>query len=484
MRRGEQGANTRRTRDERGEGATGYMSALLLIALIAAVVVSANFGGSLVDGIKYAICRVFSAAGLADCETPADRALRPSCLTNLETGSYGGNIEVLIIRVGKDYSFLRTTSIAPDGTKTVTVIGVKGKTGGVGTGIGAGINIGNVINLGADALAEAKVRLGTGDGWQFTGPDAEKKADDLMGQLQEQFGIDAVKENGGFLGQIGGTIYDAVAGPDLPEPNIRRYEGEFDLYAGVWAMAGVGPKDPKGRHRKPDRHTDPRGPQEPDPKDSRGTDSINPNAAAWAAVDGNERAILEINERTGDTSVTMMLRGEANYGANWGANGPQGRHAATGAITLTRDKNGKLSKVTFAQTHIVNGTATVVTTTLPLETDADRLAVASGLLDPREGGPSGQLLSLTWDDMAPTRDPGPDASPLQRLLYEKGTTSKVDYEYDQTDALYGASVKLGLRLGVNAAISDSTRRATGAQYLGAPTPAGTRPYLDQPECRG
>lgn len=45
--------------------------------------------------------------------------------------------------------------------------------------------------------------------------------------------------------------------------------------------------------------------------------------------------------------------------------------------------------------------------------------------------------------MAPTRQPGPDATPLQRLLYERGKTSKVDYQYDQTDSNYGAIVKWG-----------------------------------------
>ncbi|GAA2421137.1 hypothetical protein GCM10010191_35650 [Actinomadura vinacea] len=456
---------------------------MLLLALVAGALVTASLGGWVVGGIRYAICRVANAGDAAACESPRDRELRPGCLTFLSSDSYGGVIDVLIFRVGKDYSFLRTTTIAPDGTKTVTITAVKGGTAGVGTGVGVGINGGNLFNLGADAAVDAQVRLGTGDGWEFTGPDAERNADEFEGRLREQYQIDAVKENAGPLGWIGGSIYDAVAGPDIPDPNIRRFEGEFDLSGSLSAIAGIGPSDPTGRHRKPDRHTDPRGPQPDNPGDTRGSDSVNPNAQAWVGLDANEKAIMQVNDRTGETSVTLSLRGEVSYGANAGADGPQGRRQATGAVTLTR-KDGKLTKVTFAQTHIVDGTATVVTTELPLRSDEQRRAVAEYLLDPAGGGPGGRLLSLTWDDMAPTTDPGPDATPLQRLLYDQGMSSRIEYEYDQSDSNYGASVKLGLRLGLNVALSDSTRRAIGAEYLGAPAPDGRRQYLRMPECRG
>jgi hypothetical protein len=85
--------------------------------------------------------------------------------------------------------------------------------------------------------------------------------------------------------------------------------------------------------------------------------------------------------------------------------------------------------------------------------------------------------------MAPTKDPGPDADPLSRLLYEKGRTSKVNYEYDQQDPSYGANVKLGLKVGVGVNISNSSRKVKDAQYLGAPNQGGTRDYKKYQECR-
>ncbi|GAA3944230.1 hypothetical protein GCM10023085_27790 [Actinomadura viridis] len=467
---------------ERGEGAINYLVVILLIVLVAAAMVTSSMGGLVVGGIKYAICKVAKVEGVIDCEMPQDRDYRTTCLTNLGVSSHGGNVEALIFRVGRDYTFLRITTVAPDGTKTVTILAIKGVTGGVGTGVGAGLNLGRFFNAGVDAVAEAKGRVGIGEGWEFTGPDAEQQADRFQDQIQEQYGIDAVKENGGPLGYIGGNIYDYFAGPDIPDPQIRRFEGEFDLYAGVWGMLSAGMKDPQGRHRKPDRFTDPEG-TEPNPRDSRGSDWLSPNTSAWAAVNGNEKAVLSFNERTGETSVQLMIRGEFNYGANYGVNGPQGRVNATGIMSLTRDKNGVLTSVSFTQRHVVNGQATGITTDLPLRTDEERMTVLNYLLHPASGGPGGQTLALTFNDMAPTTDPGPDASPLQRLLYENGKTSKVTSDYDQVNSLWGAGVKLGIKLGLSYATTELSMSANEGHYLGAPRPDGTRPYLPQPECR-
>ncbi|WP_018655757.1 hypothetical protein [Actinomadura flavalba] len=477
---------TRPRSPDAGASAIHY-AALLLVGAIVLTFLAMIIPSRVVDDVRYEICRIFNGGDASKCERAADVALKPPCTSKVSSDSYGGTVDVAIFRVGRDYGFMRTTTIGPDGKKTVTVTAVKGLTGGVGTGVGIGVNW-KAVNAGADASADAKLRIGVGDGWTFDGPDAEQKADAFMKQIRKQYAIDGVKENGGIIGRIGGEVYDAVAGPDIPSSDIRRWEGELDLSGSLSAGLGLGPADPKGKHRKPDRHTSPEGPDEKSWKDKvpdgRGSDAVSPNAKAYVGVNGNEKAVFEENKKTGDLSVTFILKGEANYGANALVSGPQGRRNATGALTVTRDKNGKLSKVTFAQTHIVDGTATVVTTELPLTTDQERADVMSYLINPvQSGGPGLQTLALTWDDMAPQQDPGPNASPLQRLLYEKGKSSKVNYAYDQTDDNYGASVKLGLKLGGNLAISNSTRQVSDAQYLGAPGTDGKRRYLTHRECR-
>ncbi|MFC9972685.1 hypothetical protein ACFVH6_17530 [Spirillospora sp. NPDC127200] len=482
--------NIRRTRSDGGEGSIGYTAVILLVAVIVAALFATGVGWRVADALRVAICTVVNGGDASKCETAQDNAFKPNCTTRLSADSYSGLVDVLIFRVGRDYRFMRTTSIDPTtGQRTVRITALKGGTAGVGTGIGVGVNFRN-INAGVDASADAAVRLGTGDAWEFTGPNAERDADKLESDIREQYSIDAVKENGGLLGQLGGGIYDAFAGPEIRDPDVIRYEGEFNLNGSLIAGLGVGPKDPKdpqkgdrhyeykGRHRKPTVQ------DKVGEHDSRGSDGFSPNAQAWVSVDGTEKVIYEKNKKTGDTTVTTLLSGAASYGEQHVVDGNQGQRTAMGMMSLTTGPDGKLKKIAFTQTHIVNGRATVITTEVPLTTDADRRAVAEHLLNPlNSGGPGGQLLTLTWDDMAPTEDPGPDADPLKRLLYQKGKTAKVDYDYDQNDENYGASVKLGLKLGGNFGLTNSNRNVREAWYLGAAQPDGSRPYKEFAECR-
>jgi hypothetical protein len=475
----------RRDADDRGEGALGYLG----IALVTVAVLVALFGSGvaarLVDAAGNAVCEVVQAGAGGECEPTRDRAYVPQgCLVGLRSGFYNGRAEALIFMAGRDYSFLRVSVVDPrTGKRTVTVTAIKGGMLGVGTGVGVGVNW-NTVNLGADAYVEGRARMATGDGWTFEGPNAEKDADALLNKIQEQHAIDAVRENGGVLGLVGGNIYNAVAGPDLPDPEIERYEGEVDIWGALFVGLGFGPADPKGKHHKDDRHTDLKGNRPvPNPKDGRGADRIKPNAYAYAAFDVDEKVVFQRNKKTGTSSLTFMLSGEIGYGANLGTPGPQGRVRAFGSLILNKDKDGKVVGITFNQTHVINGTLTSVVTDLPLDTDEERRVVADNLLNPATGGPGGRLLSLTWDDMAPQKDPGPNADPLRRLLYTKGQTQRNDYDLYQKDSTYGASVKLGLKLGAGLEVTNTSRALKNSQFLGAPDQTGQRRYLSLTGCR-
>ncbi|MEU8122744.1 hypothetical protein AB0C21_28875 [Spirillospora sp. NPDC049024] len=468
----------RERRSDTGASAKEYAALIMVGALVMGILFAVVSPGTFGADVEYALCKLFSADD-SQCESRNDKALKPSCTSTLSSESYGGSVDVAIFSIGRDYGFLKFTTIGPDGKKEVRVVAIKGVNGGVGTGVGVGINFGKALNLGADASVDAKLKVGAGDGWVFTGPDAEKNANKFMGDIKEQYSIDAVKENGGLLGQVGGNIYDYFAGPDIPESDIKRYEGQLDVSGSLTAGLGIGPKDKpeyKGKHRKED--------WKDKIPDSRGSNGITPNLNAYVGINGTEKVIYEDNKKTGDSSMTFILSGEANYGENHLFPGAQGRANATGSMTVTKGKDGKIKSVSFTQVHILNGKATTITTTLPINTDAERSTLTDYLLNPfNTGGPGGQVLSLTWDDMAPTEPPGPNAHPLQKLLYDKGKTSRVNYDYDQSDASYGASVKLGLKLGGNVAISNSNRQVTDAQYLGAQGPGGTREWKDFKECR-
>ncbi|MFI0351610.1 hypothetical protein [Actinomadura sp. 9N407] len=465
--------NFNRQDRDRGEGALSYLTVLLLIASLATVLVVSGVGGQVITSIKAALCQVLAAGGLGVCEQPEEgehEALMPTCMTRLTSDRYTGSVDVAIFQAGEDYWFIRSTSLDPrTGEKVVTITAVKGDIAGVGTGIGAGLNWGNAVNIGADASIEANLRIGSGDGWQFKGPDAEDDADQFMSDIREQFSIDAVKDNGGPLGWIGGNIYEAVAGPDIPDPDIERYEVELDVYGALTAGIGFGPKD---RDRSPD---DP-------PRDTRGSDQVSPNLMAWVGAQGNEWAIYEENKKTGDTTVTLALTGAVDYGEQHVVDGNQGQQTARGALAVTTNEDGELTKITFTQTRISNGEAVYTTTELPLTNDHDRQIALEHLFDPMNGGPAGQALSLTWDDMAPTTDPGQDADPLAQLLYDQGKVSKITYSNVQNDEFYGANVKFGLKLGAAYEISNTGRELREAEYLGAPGQDGRRQYRSMDEC--
>ncbi|MEU4827521.1 hypothetical protein AB0H37_37145 [Actinomadura sp. NPDC023710] len=471
-------ALSRKRSSDAGASAMEYAALALVGALVLGVLLTIASPGMFGADVEYAICRLFS-KDPGQCESRQDKALKPDCTATLASESYGGSADVAIFSVGRDYGFMRFTTIGPDGRKEIKIVAVKGVSGGVGTGVGVGLNGGKLFNVGADASVDAKLKVGAGDGWMFSGPDAEKKADKFMGDIKEQYSIDAVKENGGLLGAIGGNVYDAFAGPDIPDPDIERYEGQLDVSGSLTAGLGVGLKDKpeyKGKHREET--------WKDKVPDSRGSNGVTPNINAYVGINGGEKVIYEDNRKTGDRSMTFILSGEANYGENHLLPGAQGRANASGSMTLTTDRNGKIKGVSFTQAHIVNGRATTITTTLPISTDDERSTLAEYLLNPlNTGGPGGRLLSLTWDDMAPTEPPGPGAHPLQRLLYDKGRTARVDYDYDQSDASYGASVKVGLKVGANVAVSNSDRQVTDARYLGAQGPGGTREWKDFKECR-
>jgi hypothetical protein len=344
----------------------------------------------------------------------------------------------------------------------VTVTAVDNNSIGVGTGVGVGFNWNDKLNIGADASAKANLTVGVGDSWVFNNT---KDADKFIGEIQKKATLDAVKSSGP-LGWLGGTIYGWIDPPHVPDPDIQRSEVSFDGSLSATAGVSVGLGNATNK---------------PGSKDTRGSDKLSPNADAYVGVNAGEKAILEQNKKDGSTSITYQLTGGAKAGAHYVVGQQQVYGTTTGAMKMTYDKNNQLTMLTFTQTHILNGKATVTTTALPINNDADRQAVLQYLA--LNGGTP--ALQLTWDDMAPTQQPGPDATPLQQLLYNKAQVQKVDYSYSQSDAGYGASVKLGLKLGIGVSLSSQDQKVTGTpQYLGAPQPDGTRPYKVFSECHG
>lgn len=449
---------------DRGSSTIEYVALLLIVALVvaAATVTIPNPVG---DNARIALCRVFNAisGGHENCDQPPYNYKPAACTVSTSSNTYGGTLDIAIFQVGKDLTFIKTK----DSKGNVTVTAVNGNSFGVGTGVGVGVNAGNVFNIGADASASANLKIGIGDSWVFPN---EEEADKYIGAVQEQAIIDGVKDSSP-LGWLGGTIYDKVAGPDLRDPDIDRYEVSVNGNAGVSGGLQVGPGAAKGKHAKPE--------DKGSKYDKRGGDAnINPNLNAGLSINASENAVIENNHKDGTMAVTYSLTGGVTGNANYVVDGKQGQASTTGAMKVTY-KDGHVVGVDLTATRIVNGNATVTTNHLTVDNPADEAIVRDYLL---AGGQQVGALGLTIDDLAPTQAPGRDSSPLQRLLYQKSQVQKVDYTYDASTRNYGASVKLGLKLGLGVNLSDSAQKVTGAQYLGAPGADGVRHYQQFAEC--
>lgn len=439
-----------------------------------------GFGGSLADGVAVAVCRVVRAGDTAGCETPGDENYKPVCTTARSSGTAGLKVDVAFVNVSADYTLMKTVTYDPvTGEKTVKVTAIKGKGVGLGTGVGANTHAG-LANAGGGLSGDLNVKGSVGESWSFTGKDAEGEADALIGDLKEQYNIDAVKENGGLVGLVGAGAYDTVAGPDIPEPNVHTYEAELGA-SGSGNLGGtLGPKTkPRGGKHAEGKHAKGKGPKHakkgPEPEVTGG-------AEARVTVDYSEKVTYEVDDKTGDESATIMLKVGGTGGGQLGPYDKRSRVEYAGSMKVTKGPDGKLKSVTLTWVEIVDGKATMTTTEIPTTTDKDREIVRDKLATLAGAGET--AAAFMGDGLVPTEDPGEDGDPFQKLLYDKGRTSKVDYAYDRSDKNYGVNVKLGLKAGVGVGITGSSEKATGARYLGAPGPDGTRRFKNYEECGG
>lgn len=166
------------------------------------------------------------------------------------------------------------------------------------------------------------------------------------------------------------------------------------------------------------------------------------------------------------------------------------------SMAITRDADGKITKITLVTTREGRATGTVntgqadlggnasdsdaaaavtvSTTTLTVTSDQQRALVDAWLAAQEEGG------AISPETYYPDRlVPG---DPFQNLLYTNATVSNVEYDNVTDKSGFAAEVKLGVALGVDFSLETTDSQATNATYLDVPGPQGTRPPVPFPEC--
>lgn len=464
-----------------------------LVITVAGVLVALGFAlpEPVTGGFRSAVCRAVTFGDDSSCKSDPvagdtkqvgggmwpkgsgvpnpDQPYMPTCLVESASVAMTGDVQVYSIEAGGDLVLVQQTSIDPQtGEPVVTIQALNANTAGLGAGVGGDIGAG-VQSTAAEASVSGALGFTAGDGWEFRGPDATLEAADLLDDVAERaaaYGTSGANAMGEWTGDA--MDFFGVL-PDVPDPTTHTYTGSFEVSAG--ADVGLQPGYGGGKNGGDSKR--------------KGGDDEGPdgwlgdiNADAQVSVDAESQVTYETNDVTGESSVTYMLKGGAGAGANWVVDGANTGAAATGSVKITENADGSIKSATFTQVHLVGDELVETITEVEPRNDAERDELSSMFAMAGQNA----ALTLTWDDMAPTEEPGEDASDLERLIYETGKTSRVSYDYDSSSDDVGFSGKYGLTFGFQLGTETEKQLASEAEYLGAPGEDGTREFKDYDAC--
>jgi hypothetical protein len=473
-----QASPTRSYRD-RGAETIEWGATMLVVATVVALLIGPVLPRSVQSGIGTAICRIVNVGDVARCLA---QDLKPDkCVVQSSSQGYGATLDVAFLRVGKDLGFTQIR----DSNGRVTVIAGNGSTVGAVKGVGKEFQWG-VVKGRVGAEASASLRGSEGESWVF--PD-QASADRFMGDIQQETVRDAVDDLSP-IGWLGRQVMDVVDPLELPPPTTTRTE--IEVKAGVGAGAGLSlgfgpkPEDTGSGSGEAPQDTPGTVTDQGDPFD-RLPDEYRPKADANIGLDVGATAIVERDHRDGTTSVTQQVSGSGRAGANYVIGGKAVSGEVKGTVQMTYDREGLLSRVTLTRAVTKDDQTVSTTTEVPITTEAERRAVYSRLYGTgRSGGAPGAPLAtavnLTWDDFAPTEAPGAGSTGFQRLLHEKGRTSRTTYLFTPGDRAYGGRVALGAQFGASVNINSRVLTVQRAEYLRAPGPGGRREWANFEEC--
>ncbi|HEV7935271.1 MAG TPA: hypothetical protein VGP70_23535 [Actinomadura sp.] len=465
---------------DHGATAIEYGAILLIAASIAGLLVLL-IPNPLGHGVKVAVCKLF---GGTNCDQPPFdyKPSQAGCITHSNSDKVGYSITVFSVKVGQNFQLVKTKTA--DGKVTLMVVPVDYKLG-ADAELGAGLKIGKNGGLGFDlgAKVEGTVNLKYGDAWKF---DSEALAAEFLDDLKWDLGRkEAEKTSPGLW------LFDKATGwkPRTPDSQIQQAELSAEL--ALRGALGVG----------------------------KFTESTNPdtNATEKKVKDGGTGA--EIEGKVGDsvivtkdntqpgkpgyplTSYTFQVKGSYKLGAKAFGYGPGGERTYLGQTKVTRDKDGRLVSITWVTTQEENvsegfknpgdqngsgkGTGKKVTTTTTTVAfdDTNRVVGEQWIHDNAFLMPL-QTVRNAADENGSFRnvDPGPNASPFDRLVYDQGKVSRNTYAGNVDEFKIAGKVGAEVKFGFDVGYEGEDQNLVGSQYLGAPQ-NGARTFQEWPECK-
>ena len=496
----------RRIGDELGAGVVEYVGAVVVVATMAAGVVATVAPSTVGTTFMQAICKAYSTVSgqTIDCaaageqgggQGPEQSPERPSektdadykpdeCMTSEHSQKVSSSVTIFSVKIGEDAGFVVQELNTKDGDPSNDIVRVMA-TDGASIGGEGGVGWSLLKDkVGASLDFGGGVKFGYGDTWEFVGQDSQGRTarqqwdameDDLNRYLMQQYSLTHSQ---------GYWIYLLTCGCEVGKPKEPTYSMvEWGVEAQVEGSIGL--QWPAGQ---------------PLPGEEQQFNL--PGLGAGFTADGEMKVTQTVNNETGETSRTWSLAGTFDGGADlvlWGSDLKASRE---GAFTVTQDKEGSVTSISFATTTELGGgmhaggsmdasdtsvtaengqkatTSTIVTTTLDVTklSVEDRQTVTAWVnaqVSPGLG------LRIPPGAVIPSN---PSTDPFESIMYENATMSRMLYDNVTDKVEFGASVKAGWMFGFDFSSEDKLATLSGAEYLGRPDGTNPRVMVPNPDC--
>ncbi|MDN3356887.1 hypothetical protein [Actinomadura sp. DC4] len=472
-----------RRRTDRGASTIEYVALLLIVALIvaAATLVIPNPVG---DEAKVALCKIFNAVsgGTGDCERKPFTYKPPTaaCVTGQDSSKIGGSVTVFSVKVGENFQLLRITTA--DGRVKVMVVPVDYRLGVVGKE-GLKFNVGGKdYGLHAGGNVEGAVGLKYGDTWSFANA---KDADDFVGKMKLDWGRREAERLSPLVWGV-----DKITGwkPSTRDPDSRQWDVNVEGLASFGAKFGKFQTGENGEKSVTDIGT--------------GVEVEGKIGDGVSIIKDDHNPTNPSDPSYPRTSVVFTVQGSVKGGGKALGYGPSGSVSYVGQTKVTRDKDGKLVSITWVTTHEESGSegykvpgkkkgseknsekkVTTTTTTVGFD-DSTRAIGDQWILDNAFLMPL-QTVRNAFDPSGgySTRDPGPGASPFDKLIYEQGVVTRNTYAGDVDEYGIGLEAGEGFTFGIDAGYEHDRTHLVASEYLEGPQ-NGQRNFVQWPECAG
>ncbi|MFC5146105.1 hypothetical protein [Streptomyces aureoversilis] len=503
-----------------GVTATEYIGMVVVVVAVLAGLLATGAGRAIGEQIKAKLCKAMGGSCPAPAKDAAsskkpDSYFEPTMCNTANTSSTAGHeVKLAWFKFGNEYGFQQQKfKVREVDDKGNPVLGKDGKPvykdkvrltfseagkAGVAFSPKWGAKVGKLDEDGeSEVELSASVKVTAGDTWQF---DSQEEADKFREKLEE---LESAKAGMQYARDTPLASYRTADRYGKLQKEVNSQINAGHLSYGSVGVEGAGELKMSGSIN--DEITGKLG----------GKVKVAPTATI--TKDG-------INNTTSKT-FAFKVEGAATGEASAGGSKASAEYGAgvTGALTVTRDKDGKLKRIIMTRTaetsgkgggkqevsddekvpdknekgkdnknagkskHKGSGSASakdtvteVVTTTVELNTP-DKQKTAQNWLN--GNSKYGKPLEMLLSDEAPTDRPGDDDK-FGQLMFDEGRSSKLTYDGVTDAAEFGAELNLGVAsFGYTASFEGSKEkvRQEDAEFLGAPQD-GKRSYVPMTLC--